>query len=90
MNRGYLAQNKRCVLNVAAQNNRAIMPIATASQSEKLQKEDQKLQNTVFRLDYVHFSPLIFLQHMFQVKSQQQEKKKTLKPLFQAVLIIKC
>lgn len=76
MNRGYLAQNKWCVLTVTAQNDHAIMPIATASQSEKLQKEDQKLQNTVFRLDYVHFSPLIFLQHMFQVKSQQQQQQK--------------
>lgn len=73
MNQGYVAQNKWCILNVTAWNNHAITPIVTASQSEKLQEEDQKLQNTVFRLDYVHFGPLIFLQHMFQVKSQKKK-----------------
>lgn len=68
VNQAYTARNKHCILKGTAQDYHAIKPIATAWQSEKLQEKDKKWQNTVFKLDYAPFSPLISLQCMFQVK----------------------
>lgn len=68
MNQAYVAQKERCILKVTAQDCHTIKSIATAWQSEKSQEKDKKLQNAVFKLDYAHFSPLMSLQCMFQVK----------------------